>query len=182
VEKPAPVTLPELTVTAAVPVDVKVTDFDTAVFKATLPNETEEALTASVGTAAFNCRAKLLEIPPALAVMVTDFAVDTAETDAVNPALVALAGTVTDAGTLIALSLLERLTVNPVPGAAELSPTVQLSVPEPVIDAFVQETALKVGGAATPLPLRLTDAVGLEDELLEIANCPVTPPVAFGAN
>jgi hypothetical protein len=71
-EKPAPVTVPELTVTAAVPEDVKVTDFVTAVFRATLPNDSAVALTVSVGMAAFNCTANPFETPPAVAVTVAD--------------------------------------------------------------------------------------------------------------
>jgi hypothetical protein len=65
---------------------------------------------ASVGTAAVNCRAKLLETVPDVAVSVTACAVPTDNTVAVNPALVALAGTVTVEGTETAALLLDRLT------------------------------------------------------------------------
>jgi hypothetical protein len=61
-----------LTVTAAVPADVKVTDFVTAVLRTTLPKEREVALTLNVGTAAFNWSAKPFETPPAFAVTDTD--------------------------------------------------------------------------------------------------------------
>lgn len=71
-EKPAPVTLPAFKVSGAVPVEDRVTDFVTAVFSATLPKESEAALTVRVGTAAFNCTANPLETPPALAVTVAD--------------------------------------------------------------------------------------------------------------
>ena len=58
--KPVPVSVAVLTVTGAVPVDVKVTDCGVAaVFTTTLPNARLVTLTVSVGTAAFNCRAKL---------------------------------------------------------------------------------------------------------------------------
>jgi hypothetical protein len=78
----------------------------------------------------------------AAAVRVAVWAVVTAETVAVNPALVAPAGTVTDAGTVTALLLLERLTASPpVPAAAE-SVTVHASVPEPVMDPWLQDREL----------------------------------------
>ena len=116
-EKPAPVTAPAFTVTATVPEDVKVTDFVTAVFSATLPNDRAVALTFSVGVAAFNCRANPLEAPPALAEIVADCAVVTDVTVALNDALADAAGTVTEAGTVTALLLLERLTATPPLGA-----------------------------------------------------------------
>jgi hypothetical protein len=68
--KPAPVKTAELTVTAIVPVEVKVTDCVAGEFTITLPKATEVALMLSVGTAAFNCRAKVFETLPALAVSV----------------------------------------------------------------------------------------------------------------
>jgi hypothetical protein len=49
-EKPAPVTVPALTLTGAVPVDVNVIDFVTAVFNATLPNDKDVVLALRVGT------------------------------------------------------------------------------------------------------------------------------------
>src|SRR5258707_11989955 len=60
-EKPLPVTVAALTVTAAVPVDVKVTDCEAGEFSTTLPKDTLLAFTLSVGTDAFNCSAKLFE-------------------------------------------------------------------------------------------------------------------------
>ena len=58
--KPVPVSVPELMVTGAVPVEDRVTDCGVAaVFTTTLPKARLDALTVSVGTAAFNCRAKL---------------------------------------------------------------------------------------------------------------------------
>jgi len=50
-EKPAPVRLTELIVTAAAPVEVKVTDCAAGVFTATLPKETLLVLTVSTGVA-----------------------------------------------------------------------------------------------------------------------------------
>ena len=50
----------------------------------------------------------------------------------VNAALLAPAGTVTDAGIATAMLLLARLTAKPPVGAAPLNVTVQLSVPAAV--------------------------------------------------
>jgi hypothetical protein len=75
----------------------------------------------------------------------------TAETVAVKLALFSLASTVTEAGSVTDVSLLERLTVNPPMGAAELRVTVQESVPAPSIDELVQVSELS---AATGLRLR----------------------------
>ena len=75
----------------------------------------------------------------------------TAETVAVKLALVAPAATVTDAGTVTALLLLDRLTAWPPVPAAAFSVTVQASVPAPVIDPLVQLSPLSTG---CPVPLR----------------------------
>ena len=72
IAKPAPVTAAALMVTGTVPVEVKVTGWGVAaVFSTTLPNAKLVVLMLSAGTAAFNCRAKGLDRPPALAVIVT---------------------------------------------------------------------------------------------------------------
>ena len=180
--KPAPVTAPAFTVTATVPEDVKVTDFVTAVFSATLPNDRAVALTFSVGVAAFSCRANPLEVPPALAEIVADCAVVTDVTVALNDVLADAAGTVTEAGTVTALLLLERLTATPPLGAGPVNVTVHASVPAPVIDELLQDTALTVGAVVVPVPLKLTAAVGLVDELLVIVSCPDTEPAVVGSN
>jgi hypothetical protein len=140
---PVPLSVPELTVTGAVPVEVNVTGSIDGVFKATLPNVKSVALIVNVApaTAAFSCRAKLSETLPALAVSVTACADVTADTLAVNPALVPFAATITVAGTVTAALLLARLTVKPPLPAAAASVTVQLSLPDPVIDALLQESA-----------------------------------------
>ena len=49
-EKPAPVSVPALILTGAVPVDVNDIDFVTAVFNATLPNDKDVVLALRVGT------------------------------------------------------------------------------------------------------------------------------------
>ena len=181
-EKPAPVTVPAFTVTATVPEDVKVTDFVTAVFSATLPNDRAVALTLSVGVAAFSCSEKPIDVLPVLAVMLADCAVVTDDTVALNAALVDAAGTVTEEGTLTALLLLERLTATPPLGADPVNVTVHASVPAPVIDELLQDTALTVGAVDAPVPLKLTEAVGLVDEVLVMVSCPDNEPAVVGSN
>jgi hypothetical protein len=143
--KPAAASVAELMVTGAVPVEVRVTDWGVAaVLTCTLPKATLVALTASVGTAAFNCRAKVSDTPPALAMSVTVCSELTGERVAVNPALVAPAGTVTVTGTMTAGLLLARLAVSPPLGAAAFSVTVQASVADPVRALLVQFNELNV--------------------------------------
>jgi hypothetical protein len=138
IKKPAPVTVAELTVTAAVPVDDKIKVCVVGVLTETLPNGTLVALMLSVGTAAFNWSENPIEAPPALAVRVAVCAVLTDDTVAVNPVLVEVAGTVTEEGSVTALLLLERLTTAPPLGADPVNVTVHASVPAPVMDELVQ--------------------------------------------
>ena len=168
--KPVPVNAAELMVTGAFPLEVSVTGKVVGVFNVTLPNARLAGLMVSVGTAAFNCNAKVFDTPPVLAVRVTDCAVVTEVTVAVNPALVALAGTTTVAGTVTAALLLLSPTLTPPLPAAELSVTVQLSLPAPVSDALLQDTELNVPAAAVPVPLSPINAVPLVDELLWIVS------------
>ena len=168
--KPVPVNAAELMVTGAVPLELSVTGNVVGVFSVTLPNARLAGLMVSVGTAAFNCRAKVFDTPPVLAVRVTDCAVVTEVTVAVNPALVAFAGTTTVAGTVTAVLLLLNPTLTPPLPAAELSVTVQLSLPAPVRDALVQDNELKVPDTAVPVPLSPISAVPLVDELLLIVS------------
>jgi hypothetical protein len=168
--KPVPLNVAELMVTGAVPVEVNVTASVEAVFTVTLPNGRLAALTVNVGTAAFSCSAKLLETLPALAVRVTACAVVTDDTVAVNPALVALAGTTTVAGNVTAALLLARATLKPPLPAAAVNVTVQASLPDPVIDALLQDSALSAAGTAVPVPVRLITAVPLVDEVLWIVT------------
>lgn len=142
-------------------------------FTATLPKATLVALTLSVGTAAFNCRAKVSETPAALAVRVAVCATATDDAVAVNVALVALAGTVTVAGTVTAVLLLARLTTRPPLAAAPFRVTVQVSVPDPVMEELLQESALNAAvpdGAAVPVPLSPITAVALVEELLVMVS------------
>jgi hypothetical protein len=168
--KPVPVRVPELIVTGAVPVEVSVTGSVEAVFNVTLPNAKLAGLTVRVGTAAFSCRVKVLETLPALAVRVTACAVVTEDTVAVNPAVVAFAGITTVAGTVTAALLLVRPTLKPPLPAAALSVTVQVSLPEPVIDPLLQDNPLNAPDPAAPVPVRLITAVPLVDELLWIVT------------
>ena len=168
--KPVPVNVPELMVTGAVPVELNVTGSVDAVFTVTLPKARLAGLTVNVGTAAFSCRAKLLETLPALAVSVTACAVVTEDTVAVNPTLLALAGTTTVAGTVTAALLLVSPTLKPPLPAAAVSVTVHASLPDPVIDALLQESPLNAAGTAVPVPARLITAVLLVDELLWIVT------------
>src|SRR5271170_2224697 len=122
--KPVPVTVAALTVTASVPVELSVRVCVEAVLTGTLPNATLAGLMLNVwATTAFNRRAKLVETPPALA------------------------GTVTVAGTVTAALLLARLTLRPPLAAAAVNVTVQLSLPDPVMDALLQVSPLSAPGA-----------------------------------
>ena len=128
-----------------------------------------EVASVSVGVAALNCKAKVLETPSALAVSVTACAELTEETVAVNPALVPFAATVNVAGTVTAALLLDRLTLNPPLPAAAVKVTVQVSVPAPVIEVLLQEIALNTppaGELLVPVPLSPTTAVAPVDESL----------------
>ena len=177
--KPDPLTVAALTVTVAVPAEVKVTDWVAGVFKSTSPKAMVVALIANVGTAAPNCRAKVFATLPALAVRVTVSAVLTEETVAVKLALVAPAATVTEAGTVTAPLLLARLTANPPLAAAVFSVTVQLSVPAPVMELLLQLSALSTG---TPVPLRLTAVEDPVEELLVMVSEPEAAPAVVGSN
>jgi hypothetical protein len=70
-EKLAPAMAAELTVTAAVPVELRVRVCVVAVFTALLPKERLLALMLSVGIAAFSCRANACVELPAAADSVT---------------------------------------------------------------------------------------------------------------
>ena len=179
--KPGPASVAELITTGRAPVDVIVTDCVTAVSTKTLPNAKLAALRLSVGSAALNCKTRLLETPPALALRFTVCAVDTGNTFAVNWAVVALAFTVTVAGADTDALLLDKLTLKPPTGAAPLIVTVQASVPDPVMDALLQETALSctaLWSSATPVPLRLMSVVLAEASLVMVTWLVAVPTAA----
>jgi hypothetical protein len=87
---------------------------------------------------AFSCNATLCVAPPELAAIVAVCDVLTAETFALNPAEVAPAGTVIEAGTSTVLLLLATVTTWPVLGAAAFNVTVQLSVAAPLMEVDAQ--------------------------------------------
>jgi hypothetical protein len=101
-----------------------------------------------VGAGAASCRAKVFVTPLALAVNVTVCAVLTEETVAVKVAVLAFAFTSTEVGTVTALLLLARLTVNPPLYSVPFSVTVQLSLPAPVIELLLQLSPLREAVAA----------------------------------
>lgn len=103
----------------------------------------------------------------------------TAAALAENSALVAPEGTVTDAGTVTALSLLARFTVRPPVAAVAFNVTVHVSLADPVMDPFAQVSPLSMG---TPVPLRATDVELSLDALLAIVNWPLADPDAVGSN
>jgi hypothetical protein len=97
---------------------------------------------------------------------------------AVKLALLAPAAIVTEAGTVTALVLLARLTAVALVAAA-VSVTVHASVPAPVSDPPLQESALNVGvTGACPVPLRLIVAVAA---LLLIVIDPAKEPAVAGS-
>jgi hypothetical protein len=172
--------MPEM-VTGAVPVEDNVTGRVAVCPTVTLPKLRLAGLRVKVEVAAFSCNAKVLLVLAAVAVRVAVCAEVTAEDVAVKAALVALAGTVTVAGTVTAVLLLERLTLRPPVGAAALRVTVQASVPAPVMDALLQESAASVADE-TPVPVKPITAAELVEELLAMDNCPVAAPVTVGSN
>ncbi len=175
-ENPAPVSVPALTVTAAVPDDVIVTDWVAGVSSWTLPNATLVALSVRFGVVAVSVRAKVFDTPVAVAVSVAVCVELTAVAVAVKPALLDPEAIVTEAGTVTALLLLDSVTVVALV-AAEVSATVQASVPAPVSDPLLQETVLRVAGAC-PVPLRLIVALAA---LLLIVTAPVNEPAVVGS-
>jgi hypothetical protein len=99
---------------------------------------------------------------------------------AVNAALVAPAGTVTELGNATAELLLARATACPPVGAVLLRVTVQLSDTDPVTVPLEHETALTPAAAAAPVPLRLITSVPFVEELLVMVTFPVLAPVPRG--
>ena len=90
-----------------------------------------------------------------------------------NPALVALAGTVTEAGTVTAVLLLERLTVSPplcLPPRSGLPCRHHCPRPSSKSASAGERAQRGVLPAVVPVPLRLTTAVGLVEELLVMVS------------
>ena len=80
--------------------------------------------------------------------------------------------------------LLERLTANPPVGAAAVSVTLQMSVPEPVIDETLQVNppSALCAPVTVPvaLPLNAMEGCALFEAFVAIVNAPVTAPAAIG--
>jgi hypothetical protein len=159
-----------------VPEAVIVTDWVAGELTWTLPNATLVVLNVRVGLVGLRVSAKVFDTPAAVAVRVAVWPVLTAVAVAVKLALAAPEAIVTDAGTVSELELLVKATVVAAV-AAELSVTVQASVPAPVSDPLLQESALSVAGAC-PVPLRLMVTV---EALLLIATDPVKAPAVVGS-
>jgi hypothetical protein len=178
-EKPVPATATELMVSAAVPVEDSVSACVDGEPSVTLPKDMLVALTLMDELAAFNCSANVSDTLPEVAVRVTDWALLTAATVAENAALADPALTVTEAGTVTELLLLARVTFTPPVGATPLRVTVQESVPEPVNEEELHETAVS---ATVPVPLRLTTVEAPVLELLAKVSVPLTAPAVVGSN
>ena len=156
--KPAPVSIPALMVSGAVPEEVRVTDSGVAaVFTATLPNAMLLVLRLRLGVAVTggilgcNSTAKVFETLFVVAVRVAVCVLVTGAVVAEKATLVALAGTVTVAGRATAGLLLERLTLSPPTPAAALRFTVQELEPPAGIAELVQANAVSM-----PVPLNET--------------------------
>ena len=113
-----------------------------------------------------------------MAVSVAVWAVETEVAVAKKLAVCERAGMVIEAGVVTAAMLLARLTAKPPAGAGVFSVTVQMSVPEPVMEALAQESPVRV---AVPVPVRLI-ADGLPAELLTMEIWPVSAPAVAGSN
>lgn len=140
---PLPVIPTLLTVTAPVPVDESVKVFATGEPMTTLPYETLDGFQLKVGVEGLNVRVVVFDTPLEFAVSMTVFDELTAEAVAVNPALVAFAGTVTEEGTATDELVVASATLTPPLGAAVLKVTVQASVPAPVSEPVAQFRLLR---------------------------------------
>jgi len=90
----------------------------------------------------------------------------------------AVAGMVTEAGTLTEEPLLASATVVPPEGADLDKFTVHESASAPVMDVVPQASELSAGADVAPVPLRLMVAVGA---VLEMVSCPVAEVAVVGA-
>jgi len=161
-ENPCPAAVAPLRINCAVPDEVTITVLLIGVFSKSVPNATLVALKLSPGATAFSTSGYVVEAPPAVAVSVAVCVVLTADAVALNPALDAPTGTVTDAGTVTAPLLLARFTSIAL-AAAPVSVTVHASVPAPVSDALPHDTDPKppagVAVVVPPVPVNAIVAV-----------------------
>ena len=178
---PVPVNVAELIVSGDVPDEVSVTDWLVGVLTVTSPKARLVVLRLRIIVCAFSCSVKVFVLPPADAVSVAVVADVTAETAALNAAVVAPAATVTEAGTATDALLLDKVTASPPAGAAALSVTVHASVDAPVSVRLVQERELSAPAVASPFPLRLIAIVPLVVALLTTVIVPVAAPAVVGS-
>ena len=192
--KPVPVNAAELMVTGAVPVEVSVTGCVDAVFTVTLPKVRLAALSVNCGLVA------AVPIPLRLttAVPLVDELLWIVNWPDAPPVAVGSNCTfsVADWPGFKVTGNVAPDTVKPLPlGVAELIVTgavpVEVNVRGSLAGVFtvtlpnVRLAALSVNcglATAVPVPLRLTTAVLLVDELLWIVNWPDAPPVVVGSN
>jgi len=194
--KPVPVSAAESTVTGEVPVEVNVTGCVDDVFTVTSPNVRLAALMVNCGLVA------AVPVPLRLttAVLLVNELLWIVSCPAASPVVV---------GSKCTLSVTDwfgfKVTGNVAPGIVKSVPLrvsevmvtgdvpVEVNVTGCVDVVFtvtlpnVRLAALTVNwrpdtAAPVPVPLRLTTAVLLVDELLWIVSCPVAAPVAVGSN
>ncbi len=168
-----------LIVRAEFPVEERVSVCVAAEFTLTLPNEMPDKLTVSLAAEATSCSENVAAPLPVFAVSVADSVEFTGDTFAVKFALLAPPATVTEAGTLTSELLLDSPIANPPLAAGVFTVTVQLSVPDPMIELLVQFNPVSPG---TPVPLRPTTVELPFAELLVIDSCPACPPADVGSN
>ena len=125
------------------------------------------AFTLSAAVAAFSCSEIDFDVLPLDAVREAVLAVVTAATLAVKVPEVAVAGIVTEAGTVTEPLLLARAMLTPPEGADPERETVHVSASAPVMEVLLQDNALTLGAVVDPVPLRLTVAV---EAVLESAS------------
>ncbi len=147
--KALPVRDTELTVTAIVPVDVTVRVCSPSLLRITFPNENASSRSLSGPPLPHSVAATPIASFPRRRLQGCRLRVVlTAVTFAVNVALVAVAGTMTDAGTLTALVLLPRDTLTPPVGAEPDRVTLQDSVADPVNELLAHE---RLSPSASPM-------------------------------
>lgn len=180
---PLPLIVAALTFNAALPVEVSVTVWVTAVFTASLPKLRLEVLTLRVEAYAPSDRAKVCELFDVDAVRVAVWAVLTAVAVAVKLAVVAPPAICTDGGSVTAALLLARFTLIPPEGALLATVTVHASVAAPVREFVVQVSDVTAGKIAiVPVPLSATVSGVPLVALLVIVSVPDSAAFVVGRN
>lgn len=151
-EKPVPVVASDLMFTGALPVEVTVTDFVTAVPTATSPNCRDAELRLSAADDApvfdgFSWIETLRDVPLEVATIVAVCVVDVAATVATNEAVVEPLAIVAVAGTTTALLVLLRATESGFDDFA-LNDRAQVVFPAALNEVVVQESDLSSGAPA----------------------------------